>query len=212
MAATLPQMPDPEPTTYLEPNAHGAASGGKPCAIVVVDMVADMFIPPELAAQRDSLVAAINELLAHGREAGHLIVWVRQELAEDLSDAPLQFRLEEIHRTIGGTPGAMLLRDLDSAPSDTEIIKKRYSAFFGTKLYAYLQENNIRSIVVVGVNTHACVRTTAIDAYQHDYPVYVISDCVGSYDLEHHEVTLRYIDGKIGTVLSLAEFISVSTT
>jgi hypothetical protein len=31
-----------------------------------------------------------------------------------------------------------------------------------------------------------------------------------SYDLEHHEVTLRYIDGKIGTVLSLAEFIGVS--
>jgi nicotinamidase-related amidase len=212
MAATLPQMPDPEPTTHLEPNAHGADSGGKPCAIVVVDMVADMFIAPELAAQRDNLVAAINKLLAHGREVGHLIVWVRQEFAEDLSDAPLQFRLEQIHRTIGGTPGAMLLGELDSAPSDTVIIKKRYSAFFGTKLYEYLQDKGTRSIVVVGVNTHACVRTTAIDAYQHDYPVYVISDCVGSYDLEHHEVTLRYIDGKIGTVLSLAEFISVSTT
>lgn len=51
-------------------------------------------------------------------------------------------------------------------------------------------------------STHACVRMTAIDAYQHDYPVYVITDCVGSYDLEHHEVTLRYIDGKIGTVLA----------
>jgi nicotinamidase-related amidase len=197
-------------TAHLEPNPHGAAGGGKPCAIVVIDMVGDMFIPSELAVQRDSLVTAINELLAHGREAGHSIVWVRQELAEDLSDAPLQFRLEEIHRTIVGTPGAMLLGELDSAPGDTEVIKKRYSAFFGTRLYEYLQEKSIRSIAVVGVNTHACVRTTAIDAYQHDYPVYVISDCVGSYDLEHHEVTLRYIDGKIGTVLSLAEFISVS--
>jgi maleamate amidohydrolase len=197
-------------TTHLEPNTHGAATGGKPCAIVVVDMVADMFIPPELAAQRDGLVTAINKLLAHAREAGHSIVWVRQEFAEDLSDAPLQFRLEKIQRTIGGTPGAMPLGELDSAPSDTVIIKKRYSAFFGTKLYEYLQENSIRSVVVVGVNTHACVRTTAIDAYQHDYPVYVISDCVGSYDLEHHEISLRYIDGKIGTVLSLADFISIS--
>jgi nicotinamidase-related amidase len=197
-------------TTHLEPNTHGAATGGKPCAIVVLDMVADTFIPPALAAQRDGLVAAINKLLAHGREAGHLIVWVRQELAEDLSDAPLQFRLEQIHRTIGGTPGAMLLPELDSAPTDTVLIKKRYSAFFGTQLYEYLQEKGTRSVVVVGVNTHACVRTTAIDAYQHDYPVYVITDCVGSYDLEHHEVSLRYIDGKIGTVLSLAEFMGVS--
>jgi hypothetical protein len=38
----------------------------------------------------------------------------------------------------------------------------------------------------------------------------LISDCVGSYDREHHEVTLHYIDGKIGTVLSLADFIGVS--
>jgi nicotinamidase-related amidase len=195
----------------LEANSHGATTGGKPCAIVVVDMVGDMFIPPELAAQRDNLVTAINKLLAHAREIGHRVVWVRQELAEDLSDAPLQFRLHRIHRTIGGTPGAMLLPELDSVRGDTEIIKKRYSAFCGTKLYKNLQEKGIRSIVVVGVNTHACVRMTAIDAYQHDYPVYVITDCVGSYDLEHHEVTLRYIDGKIGTVLSLADFIGVST-
>jgi len=197
-------------TMHLEPNTHGAASGGRPCAVVVIDMVGDMFIPPELAAQRENLVTAINKLLAHAREAGHSIVWVRQELAEDLSDAPLQFRLREIHRTIGGTPGAMLLPELDSTPSDTVMIKKRYSAFFGTKLYEYLQERGTRSVVVVGVNTHACVRTTAIDAYQHDYPVFVISDCVGSYDLEHHEVSLRYIDGKIGTVLTLAEFMGVS--
>ena len=77
----------------------------------------------------------------------------------------------------------MLLGELDSAPSDTVVIKKRYSAFFGTRLHEYLQEQGTRSVVVVGVNTHACVRTTAIDAYQHDYPVYVISDCVGPYDL-----------------------------
>lgn len=35
-------------TMNLEPNTHGAAGGGKPCAIVVIDMVADMFIPSEL--------------------------------------------------------------------------------------------------------------------------------------------------------------------
>jgi Isochorismatase family len=98
-------------------------------AIVVVDMVGDMFIPSELTAQRDNLVTTINKLLAHAREAGHSIVWVRQELAEDLSDAPLQFRRHQIQRTIGGTPGAMLLPEIDSVPGDTEIIKKRYSAF-----------------------------------------------------------------------------------
>jgi isochorismate hydrolase len=40
---------------------------------------------------------------------------------------------------------------------------------------------------------------TAIDAYQRDWEVILAADCVDSYDREHHEVSLRYMDGKIAT-------------
>jgi isochorismate hydrolase len=56
-------------------------------------------------------------------------------------------------------------------------------------------------IILAGVNTHACVRTTAIDAYQRDYEVVLAEDCIASYDQEHHEVSLRYMAGKIAQVM-----------
>jgi isochorismate hydrolase len=40
------------------------------------------------------------------------------------------------------------------------------------------------------------------DAYQRDWEVIVAADCVGSYDLGHHEISLRYMKGKIALVMS----------
>ena len=59
--------------------------------------------------------------------------------------------------------------------------------------------------MLAGINTHACVRTTAIDAYQRDWPVIVAADCVDSYDREHHEISLRYMKGSIASVLTNSE-------
>ena len=57
-------------------------------------------------------------------------------------------------------------------------------------------------IVITGVNTHACIRTTAIDAYQRDLKVVLASDCMGSYDQEHGSISMRYMDGKIGRAMT----------
>jgi nicotinamidase-related amidase len=38
---------------------------------------------------------------------------------------------------------------------------------------------------IAGINTHECVWTTAVDAYQRDFDVVLARDCIGSYDAEH---------------------------
>ncbi len=43
---------------------------------------------------------------------------------------------------------------------------------------------------------------TAIDAYQRDWEVIVAADCIGSYDPEHHKISLRYMKDKIGLVMT----------
>ncbi|UCF61812.1 MAG: cysteine hydrolase, partial [Anaerolineaceae bacterium] len=139
------------------------------------------------------------------REKRLPIIWVRQEFSPDLSDAFLEMRRDNVHVTIAGTYGASLLEELERSPQDYEIIKKRYSAFFQTQLDNLLQENDWNPIVLAGVNTHACIRMTAIDAYQRDLDVIVAEDCIGSYDTEHHKITLNYLDGKIAKILSNIE-------
>lgn len=174
--------------------------------LIVVDMVEDMFVDNDLTAERQRLTSCINDLVSFARARDYPVVWVRQEYSPDLSDAPREYKLKRIQRTIRGTKGAQFLAELAIDPRDLVVIKPRYSPFFGTALGEQLEAWNPGMVIVAGVNTHACVRMTAIDAYQRDYEVFVISDCVGSYDRNHHNVSLRYIDGKIGTVLSREEF------
>jgi maleamate amidohydrolase len=95
-----------------------------------------------------------------------------------------------------------LLPELDFASSDSVIIKRRYSAFFGTALDSILRSQNCQRIIIAGINTHACVRMTAIDAYQLDYDVLLASDCIDSHDEQHHAVSMRYLDGKIGIAMT----------
>ena len=107
--------------------------------------------------------------------------------------------------TIQGTPGCQIASELAVAPSDTIIVKKRYSAFYGTALAQLLAGLEPDGPILAGLNTHACVRVTAIDAYQRDWEVIVAADCVASYDQEHDEISLRYMTGKIASVMSNEE-------
>jgi isochorismate hydrolase len=40
------------------------------------------------------------------------------------------------------------------------------------------------------------------DAYQRDFNRIVAAECIGSHDLEHHNVTVRYLDGKMARLMS----------
>ena len=173
--------------------------------LLIIDMLNDFFKEGPLAERRTDLVCSVNELIALFRSSDLPIIWVRQEFAPDLSDAFLEMRKRGTAITIAGTDGCQILPELDYDPDDQVIVKKRYSAFFGTDLDNILSSLNPDSIVVSGINTHACVRTTAIDAYQRDYDVVIASECVASYDDEHHYVTMRYLDGKIAQAMSNAE-------
>jgi len=177
--------------------------------LLVIDLLNDYFRPETpLAAQRGQLVAAVNRLAAAFRRARQPVIWVRQEFAPDLSDAFLRMRKENAQVTIAGTDGCELLPELDRHASDLVLVKKRYSAFFGTGLDDILTAIRPKTLVLAGINTHACIRTTAIDAYQRDYEVVVASDCVASYDSEHHEVTKRYLDAGIARFVPSDEIAS----
>ena len=179
-------------------------------ALIVVDMLNDFFEQsPVLAMQRSRLVASTNLLVRTFRSARLPVFWVRQEFAPDLHDAFLDMRAKNVSITIAGTAGCELLPELEQSPADRVIVKKRYSAFFGTDLDARLSEISPDVLVIAGVNTHACVRMTAIDAYQRDYEVMVAKDAVASNDPEHHDVTLRYLDGKIASILLTADVVRV---
>ena len=172
-------------------------------ALLVIDLLND-FLDSWPADSRDRLLRSTNELIALMRAANHSVIWVRQEFERDLSDAFPEMRAKRISITIRGTRGAQIASELNIDPADAIVIKKRYSAFFGTNLDQLLADLHPDALILAGINTHACIRMTAIDAYQRDIPVILAADCIDSYNREHHEISLRYMKDKIAAVMANA--------
>ncbi len=156
-------------------------------------------------AARESILRSTHDLVLLIRSHGFPVVWVRQEFEADLSDGFREMKAKRISITIKGTSGCEIAPEMPVTVSDPVIVKKRYSAFFRTRLEELLAELRPDTLILAGINTHACIRMTAIDAYQRDWPVIIASDCVGSYDEEHHSVTLRYLQREIARAMSNRE-------
>jgi nicotinamidase-related amidase len=176
-------------------------------SLVVIDLLND-FLDQVGTNKVRRLVRCTNDLVAAFRRSGLPVVWVRQEFRPDLSDAFLEMRDRQIAIAIEGTRGAELHTGLDYSPADITVIKKRYSAFFNTELEEVLARLDVGEVVLCGINTHACVRMTAIDAYQRDLRVVLAEECIDSYDEEHARISLRYMNGKIVKLASVAEIVS----
>ena len=176
-------------------------------ALIIIDILNDFFKEGLLAEHREKLTTSINQLVDQARKKNVPIIWVRQQYKKDLSDAPLYNKKNNKSITIEGTEGCQLLPELHYKKSDHEIIKKRFSAFYNTDLEGLLKELQIEILVVAGVNTMTCVRTTAIDAYQRDYDVILALDCVDAYDVEQHKNSIKYLQYSVARGMKNDEII-----
>jgi nicotinamidase-related amidase len=174
--------------------------------LLIIDMINDGFDGWDSESRR-SLVANINRLAEIFRERELPVIWVRQEFESDLSDAFLEMRNGGIRKYIKGTHGAEILSELMQSPKDLTTIKKRYSAFFKTTLDEVLERHRPACLVLAGINTHACIRTTAIDAYQRDWEVVLAQDCIASYNPDWHKSSLEYLDGRVAKIKTTDEIV-----
>ncbi|MDJ0759524.1 MAG: cysteine hydrolase [Woeseiaceae bacterium] len=172
--------------------------------LIIIDMQND-FLDRLEDDGRTAVVQNTNQLIATFREQGCPVIWIQTLFDPDLSDALLEVRDKRIAVAIDGTQGAAIHPDLQRLEDDTVITKKRYSAFFNTNLDQVLSELSPKNITLAGVNTHACVRMTAIDAYQRDMRVMLASDCIDSLDAEHARISMAYMHEKIALAMTNAE-------
>lgn len=169
--------------------------------LIVIDMQND-FLDRLEGANRAGLILNTNRLIDLFRASGCPVIWVQQLLDPDLSDAPLFMRDRRMSVVIEGTRGARIHSALARDDEDAVVVKKRYSAFFGTDLEQILIDLAPERVTLAGVNSHACVRTTAIDAYQRDIRVVLASDCIASHDPEHGRISMAYMERNIAVAMT----------
>jgi ureidoacrylate peracid hydrolase len=103
-----------------------------------------------------------------------------------------------------GTWGAEIVSELSQRPEDSTVIKRRYSGFFNTDLDLTLKDHEVDTVIVTGVVTNICVRSTVHDAFFLGYRVLVPEDCVAATGPREQESSLFDIATHFGTVCDSA--------
>ncbi len=176
-------------------------------AVLVVDMLNDFCVDggAMVLPGAERLYGPQNALISAAREAGGVIIFVndshRPEMRRDR-----EFLKREPH-CVEGTWGAGVVPALGQKNGDLHIAKRRFSGFFNTDLDLSLKDMVIDTVVVIGVVTNICVRSTVHDAFFHGYRVIVPEDCVAATGPREQISTLYDISTHFGWVSHSQEVI-----
>ena len=187
------------------------------CALLIIDMQRDFLEPGGFGEMLGNDVSQLRRtiepnvrLLDAWRKAGLQVIHTREGHRDDLMDLPPTKKIRGRSPTSIGDSGPMgriLVRGQsghDISPElypqfgEAVIDKPGKGAFWSTDLHAILQHRGIQQLVVTGVTTEVCVNTTVREANDRGYDCLVLSDCVGSYFPEFHEMGLKMIKAQGG--------------
>ncbi len=176
------------------------AGEGTGTALAVIDMQNDFVLPgaPARVAGAQATVPVIARLLARARAGGWAVYHVIRRHAADGHDAEA-FRRALYAQGRGicveGTPGADIVPELAPLPGEDIVVKRRFSAFYGTDFDERLRRAGISTLVLAGTQYPNCVRGTAADALYRDYAVVVVTDACSAQDEETARANIRDMAG-----------------
>jgi nicotinamidase-related amidase len=164
-------------------------------ALLIIDMQNDVVAKLPLSRE---IIPGIQDVLVRFRAAGLPVFHIRRSYRADGTDVELP-RLQIFKRNgfkvVEGTPGAEIVDELKPKEGEYVIVKPRWSAFFRTHLDLLLTRLGIKIVVLTGVQTPNCLRTTAYDAISYDLDTIVLKDCSAAATHEVHEYNLQDMAG-----------------
>lgn len=211
-------IPDVRPSDaeFFQQRGFGQKLGfGQRPALLIVDMV-KAFTNPEmpLGANLDSQIEAIQLLLraAHDRGAPVIFSTVSYD-DENLKDAGIFGMKQKGSSTLrAGTEGVRIDPRLDFRQTDSLLVKKYASCFFGTDLVSRLLTRGVDTLIITGCTTSGCVRASAVDACQIGFRPMVVREAVGDRSQSAHDQSLFDLNAKYADVVSLQETLQYLST
>jgi len=141
-------------------------------------------------------VDAIARFLSRYRESGRVPIFLRAVHHEYTVSREWKRRYADRPHgmsCVAGSEGAKLVPELDVRSTEPVVPKRRFNGFVNTDLELYLSTNDVSHVLFGGFTTGNCVAKTVFGAYDRDYRVTVLSDCVSTYD-PGQQTTLRDIE------------------
>lgn len=172
-------------------------------ALLLIDAQHDFLAAPTLEPARADLCAALARLIDDCRRARVPVVHVWTTV--DAPHAPMpHWTADRAARFRNGGPGHATPVELRPTADEAVFHKRFFSAFADDALEAHLRRHGCDTVILAGVHLRACIRTTAIDAYQRGFMVWIADGAVGDDDPLHGAVTRQYLAGRFAKVPSPA--------
>ncbi|RZI98704.1 MAG: cysteine hydrolase [Rubrivivax sp.] len=149
-------------------------------------------------------------LVDAARGAGVAVVFVRyinQPGAENRIAAEARARrdTDEPDLCVIGTPGADFAGPLP-LPDELVVSKFQFSAFARTGLDALLHARGVDTLVLCGLTTECCVASSAWDAFERDFHVFLAADACAAYEDDLHQGALKALELSGAGIANVADF------
>jgi nicotinamidase-related amidase len=164
-------------------------------ALLVIDMQNDFVLEnkPLRVAGAGAAIPQIRQVLDIFRQHGLPVFHIVRVHRPDGSDVEIirKERFASQPFAVDGTHGAAVIDELSPQNGEYILKKTRMSAFIGTELDLMLRSLGVTMVVVTGIQTPNCIRTTVFDAIAYNYPVVLVDDAVGASSEEVHRANVR---------------------
>lgn len=167
------------------------AQTGSKTALLLID-IQDFYFPggmsalvePEAAAEQAAL------LLDDFRVKNQLVIHVRHDFE----------------------PGGDIHQLVRPLPNEKVIMKKEVNSFKDTDLLSYLQEHQIDTLVIAGMQTHMCLEGGVRAAHDYGFVCFVVQDACATKDLLFDGEIIAAKDVHLSTLNTLKSYAKVLDT
>jgi len=158
-------------------------------ALVVID------IQNDITKNYKEIIENVNKSIDWAVENDIHVVYIRHE---NLSSGTRTFK--------PNTRGAELVADL-KITSENVFTKYKGNALTSEEFADFIKKNEITDFYITGADAVACVKSTVFNLTKENYEVYVLSDCITSYDKRKIDEMLKYYEKVGGKIISVNDLL-----
>lgn len=167
------------------------------------------FVHPESPAfipETSRIIEDLSEFLRHFSESGYPIVFTQHRNSASIHNSFLRFYgrlLSESSCWFG------LAEPAAGFKKARVFYKETYSVFANRDFAAYLKANDIRTMVLAGVQTDKCILANALSGFDLGYEIIVAADICASRNKFRHRAALNLMKASCARVLRTDELLKL---
>lgn len=179
----------------------------KNAALLIIDMQNDFVYNKKSPVYIPSAKKIIDNVISAGkifRKRRSRIIHIITSHPQDIKQCGYMDKKLDRYYCLENSEGEKIIPELlNKNKSDLVIRKRFYSGFYGTELLKNLREKKITRLFFAGLTTGCCISSTAREAYNYNFELYFISDCMTSSLKSAHKSELRFFQKSLGEVIEL---------